>query len=49
MENKNPENVVEELLAWSKPEIKRLAVSLDTQFNLGSGGDFSNESGQIQV
>jgi len=39
MENKLSENVVEELLAWSKPEIKRLVVSFDTQNNTGSAID----------
>lgn len=34
----------EELLAWHKPEIKRLSVSLDTADGTSSGADGFNGS-----
>ena len=35
-------NTTAELLEWHKPEITRLAVSLDTKNQAGSGGDAEN-------
>jgi len=32
---------IEERLTWHKPEIQRIAVSLDTQNSFGSGSDAS--------
>jgi hypothetical protein len=41
MEFKPSENRTEERLAWHKPQVQRLEVTLDTQFRIGSNADLN--------